>query len=379
MTLMKKIAILLLCLVFSSNILNAGLVYFANIKKKNVGFIVKSGEDYYAITSQAALMSLGRFAIKTFDGTTIKQTGPLELSYYSDAARMKIDPGVMKDKALEFGGKVDLGAEVEVYSISIADNIDSKSNAKVDGIGMYAFSIDKETDNDSVGTPVLSKEGKVLGVLSKGNMEFDIEKSWGTDEKLKVVERKNKLAARMDVDVRWVDAAKAGFDRAAEEVVNAAEFQSEFLPLFNFWCKNPYRELPEDIVYPRELKSWVKDHNYKTKAYDKIIPRCAENPSERKGLINNVMGGTLERALKLSKFPQNKVRQMQIPWKTPFLKSCARIYLRNWYEVTKMMKLRIINMAYKLPYNFDEGNKKGSDKMNKKKKDNKKKNNKKKK
>ncbi len=65
-----------------------GETHTAIVEKSQTGFVVKSGEEYYAYTSQAALMSLGRFALKSFDGTTIATNGPLELSYYSDIARI---------------------------------------------------------------------------------------------------------------------------------------------------------------------------------------------------------------------------------------------------------------------------------------------------
>jgi len=352
MSITKKIALILLCFTLLSSFLNADLIYFANIDKQYTGFVAKSGDNYYAYTSQTALISLfGKFAIKTSDGARVKTAGPLELSYYSDIARLKIEPGEFKDNAFEIGKSVSIGDEVSVYSISMNDNVDTQSTIKIDGVGMYAFAISKETDADSAGSPVLTKDGKVVGVLSKGAFNFVISKGWG-EEKIKVVETKNKLAARLDVTVRWVSAKKADFKHFSQEAGKATKLQQEFLPLLNFWCHNPYRELEEDIEYPRKLKTWVKDHNYKTKAYDKLVPKCRDKPYTKIGLINSLMQGTLERAIKLSKFPQNKVRQMSVKWKTAYLRSRASHYLKNWIRVNKMMRCRILNMQYLLPYSF---------------------------
>jgi hypothetical protein len=77
---LKKISLILLSLFLTSHLLNASIIYFANINKKQCGFIAKSGEDYYAYTSQIALLSLGRFAIKTTNGADIKKIGSLEIS-----------------------------------------------------------------------------------------------------------------------------------------------------------------------------------------------------------------------------------------------------------------------------------------------------------
>lgn len=355
----RIITILFICSLPLMN-LNAGLVYFANINKKQCGFIAKSGEDFYAYTSQSALLSLGRFAVKSFDGTSLQSSGSLELSYNSDIARIKIDPGKLKDQAFEIGGNVKMGGDVEVYSVSLSDNIDSKGKTKVKGVGMYSFAIDKETDFDSAGTPVLS-DNKVVGVLSKGYEEFEVASHWN-EGKVKIVEKKNKTGARLDVEVNWVPAEKVGFDRAGEELADAQKFQSEFLPILNFWCANPYRELPEDIKYPKDLQSWVNDFKYKTKAYDKLVPR-SKDLNDKKGLVDSLMEGTLERSMKLSKFPQNKVRQMKISWKTPYLRSRAGTYMTNWRKIDKLMECRLVNMEYMVPTSFtpdgpESGNKK---------------------
>ena len=332
--------------------LNAGLVYFGNIKKKQCGFLVKSGEDYYAYTSQTALMGLGRFAIKSVDGViTLKSMGALEISYYSDIARMKVDPGKLKDQAYEIEGAVIMGMDVQVFSVSIADNIDSKSSAQVDGIGMYAFAFNKETDIDSTGTPVVSSDGKVVGVLSKGYKEFEITSRWNSG-KVKIIDEKNKLAARLDVKVKWVSAGKADFNKASKAIADTLKFQEDFLPLLNWWCANPYRKLSGDVKFPKKLKAWVNDNNHKTKIYDKLVAKCAKNPIKHTGLIDSLTDSTLHRALKLSKFPQSNLRKMQIKWKTPYLRSRAQIYMTNWHKIDKMMERRLKSMEYLLPQSF---------------------------
>ena len=352
----RKNLLLLLCFISFSDCLHAGLVYFANIKRKQSGFIAKSGEEYYAYTSQVALMRIGRFALKSFEGSTIPTTGDLEISYNSDIARIKIEPGKFKDSAFELGGKVIMNSTVEVYKVSIADNIDSKSAAKIKGVGMYSFAIDKETGGDSAGCPVVDSEGKVIGVLSKGYEKFSIASHWD-EGKVSIKEIKNKIAARLDVEVQWVEADKAGYYRAATEISDAAKFQAEFIPILNWWCANPYRILSDDIKYPDDLKSWAKDLKYKTRIYDRLVAKCGKNPSEHKGLIDGVMTGTLHRSLKLSKFAQNKLSQMEVLTKssaktTPFLKSRANIYVKNWQQVDHVMEYRLIAMEYMAPHTF---------------------------
>ena len=347
----RKILLFSLCFIFTSSFLNAGLVYFANIKGKQPGFIAKSGEDYYAYTSQCALMKIGRFALKSFSGTAISTAGDLEVSYYSDIARIKIKPGNFKDQAFELDNKIIMNSDVEVYKVSIADNIDSKSPAKVKGIGRYAFAIDQENGPDSAGCPILSSDGKVIGVLGKGYEQFVIASHWN-EGKVSMEEVKNKIAARLDVNVRWVSAKKAGFSRASSEIVNSAKFQTEFVPILNWWCANPYRILSDDIKYPKDLNSWAKDLKHKTRIYDKLVEKCKQNPSDKKGLIDSLMTGTLDRSLKFTKFPQNKIRQMQIRWKTPFLQSRAKIYMKNWQDIDDIVERRLIAMEYMPPHVF---------------------------
>lgn len=352
MIFIKKITLLTICFIFNYNALNAGLVYFANIEKKQLGCMVKMGEDYYAVTSQTAMMSLGDFAIRTASGTNLKITGPLEISFYSDAARVKVDPGSFKDQAYEIGGPLEIGQKVKLVLSS--ENLEAKSNLTIDGIGMYSFSVDKESDANAAGSPILSEDGKIIGVMSKGYNEFVVAQSWFTDEKVKVVERKNKLAARLDVKIIWVDAQKAEFEKAAEQILDAEKFQPEFLPVLNFWCKNPYREIPDNVKYPKELRKWVRDHKYKTKAYDRIIPKCENKPWENVGLIESVMDGTLDRSNKLANTPKAIARQMHIKWKTPFLRYRGKILFNNWNRLNKLMEHRITNMEFMLPGDFKD-------------------------
>jgi len=332
--------------------LHANLVYFLNIHKKQCGFIAKSGDNYYAYTSQNALLNLGKFIIRSFDGAAIQTEGALELSYYSDIARIKIKPGEQKNQAFEIGGKVVMNSKVQVYSISIADNVDAQSEVKVNGIGTYSFAINKATDRDSAGTPVFSSDDKVLGVLSQADDKFIIAAHWN-DGKVRIERPKNKLVARLDVNIRWISTEKADFTRAALEISDAAKFQTEFLPILNWWCANPYRILSNKIKLPKGLKPWANNHNSKAKICAKLVKKCQQNPAEKKGLMYNLMDGAIERSNTLSKFPKNKMRQMQIPWKTPFLRSRAKIFMKNWQEIDKLMASRIIAMSYIFPHNYN--------------------------
>lgn len=338
----------LLFLVFYSNCLHAGLVYFSTLKKKQYGFVAKLNKNYYAFTSQAALLRIGpRVGIKTTDGKVIPTTGPLELSVHNDIARIKLSADKAKELALTIGGDVLMNEEIKLFS----GYSSTPSESEIIGVGIYSFAIDEETPRAVAGTPILSTEGQVLGVLSLGHNTFRISSNWGS-KKISLMAYPNKHGARMDIPIQWVSAKKANFKRACAQIVAADKLQAELLPMLNWWCKNPYRQLPDDVKYPLKLKPWVNDHNNKTKAYDTIIERCRQKPTERKGLIENVMDGTRHRSLKLSKFPKSKIRQMDLPWETEYLTYRANIYKHNWQQIDRLITMRMKDLEYKVPYSF---------------------------
>lgn len=338
----------------------SGIIYFGNGKNKQAGFIAKSGEDYYAYTSQSGLLSLGKFKIQH---SGIKEIGPLEVSYESDIARIKVDPGEMKDKAYQIAGKVIMGKPVEILSI----DLNAKTPANVVGMNRHSFALDKKTADYQIGTPVFIPKQGVVGVIGRGHQQFAIATHWDKN-KVKIQTVPNRQAGRLDVLVKWVKADAIGFEKAAERVAIARKFQKGFLPLLNWWCKNPYRQLDESVKYPKLLTAWVKDHNHKTRAYDYNIKRCREDPVNRFGLVDSLMDANIQRGIVLSKFPQSTLRQMQINWKTPFLNFLTDRYARSWGKIDKMMEQRLKQMAYIMPHEFGQKKEYGGKKKSRKKK-----------
>ncbi len=327
------------------------LVYFASVESRQCGFIAKDGESYYAYTSQYALMSLGAFAVQTLSGVTVQTDEPLELSFDSDIARVKIQGGAQSERALEIGSVSDIGDEIVVHSVLRSKNVDTKNPCKVSGMGVYYLGLGIDTKDDVAGAPVLDSEGKVVGVASKGYDDFDIASHWN-EGKVKLVRSPNKVASRLDAPIKWVSPEDAGFVRAASEIASSAVLMQEFLPLLNFWCANPYRKIPDDVTIPRELGAWARDHNNKTKAYHTLIPRIKSDPVGRRALLISLMKATNDRSVRLVKFPKSRMRQMQIQWQTPFLRFRGNKYLDNWKRVDELMEARIVDMAYRGPHTF---------------------------
>lgn len=322
-------------------------IFFATLKSKQAGFLVKEKNKYYAYTCQSALLFKPDFSIRSADGDTIKATGKLELSYTNDIARVEVDPGPLKDKFFVLSEKLGYGDSVKYCSLYF----DSKTSSIIKGIGPNDFDLGDTTLEYFTGTPVLGADGRVVGVLRQGHNVFRIAAQWNNG-KISLAREKNQLAARTDIDLKWVDAEKVHFENASQMIIKASQFQSAFLPLVNWWCENPYRQVPENIKYPKSLERWVTNHNNRTKAYDYTIRRCAEKPILRKGLIDSLMAANIQRSLVLSKFPKSLLRQMQIKRETPFLNSYFNIFKWEWSRIVRLMDYRLKNMAYMVPHEF---------------------------
>lgn len=324
------------------SIFSSGIVYLGSEQAKQAGFISKKGEDYYVYTSQLGLLTLGSFKILNSE---IKEIGPLELSSESDIARIKVDPGMLKDKAYPIAGKVLIARPVEVFS----NNFSSKIQMNVIGINRHSFALNKATQKNLVGSPVFAPDKGVVGIISSGYTKFVIASHW-VEGKVSLKEIANRQAARLDVPVDWVSADKINFEQAAKRVSLASNYQKDFLPLLNWWCFNPYRSIEESVKYPEELKAWVKDHNYKTKAYDIKLDRCQEDTKKKLGLINSLIDANIQRGSVLSRFPKRNISYVQMDWKTPYLNYLTKKYVREWEKIDLLMQRRLMQMVYILPH-----------------------------
>lgn len=328
--------IILLLLCFQSQLINADAITFANLDHKYYGALTKIGDDYYAYTSQTALLHLGNFVLKSSNGKDLKKCGELEISYYSDIARIKVEPKKEQLSDLyEISNSVVFNQEVKVIG-------ESDLNTTIEGIGRFNCYLKEEFDLESTGSPVLSTDGKIIAIISEGYSEFKISDK-DNKNKVSVVKNKNHLASRLNKKMRWIPVSKAGFSNAVKTISDVVAFQDEFLDILNWWYNNPYLPLPSDIKYPPELNGWVKAHNSKTKIYEKLISKKNSN------IIDGLITNTYRRGIKFSKIPQVKLCKLQTKWKTFFLRKRTKIYMRNWESIKDLLDARLVSMKYKLP------------------------------
>ena len=330
------ITFLILC--FQTQIISANAITFANLDGKYYGTLIKIADNYYAYTSQTALLNLGDFILKSSNGKDLKKCGELEISYYNDIARIKVEPQKEQLSDLyEISNSVVFNQEVKIIG-------ESDFNTTIEGIGRFNCYLKEEFDLESTGTPVLSTDGKIIAIISEGYSEFKISEK-GNKNKVSVIKNKNHIASRLDVKIKWIPVSKAGFTNAIKTISDVVAFQNDFLDILNWWYNNPYLPLPSDIKYPPELNGWVKAHNAKTRNYEKLISKSSKNSNIMDGLINN----THRRGIKFSKIPQVKLCKLQTKWKTSFLKKRTKIYMKNWKSIKDLLDARLISMKYKLP------------------------------
>jgi len=163
---------------------------------------------------------------------------------------------------------------------------------------------------------------------------------------------KKSLAGRISPDMEWVSGSESDFTIAGDAIYEARELQKEFLPLLNWWYKDPYRSVATNVSFPLDLKAWVDYNNERTPRIKTLLKTAKSNPIRHQNMIRHIRENCLHRVDRFLAFSSSQKAKMDIPWKTRFLKSQSLKSSQEWEKIIKFVKARKKSMKYRLPYNF---------------------------
>ena len=333
-----------------SGLLYAGeLVQLIDGSKTAAGFLVDHEGKTYLYTSQTAILGMNitgigkTSTVTTFSHKKLTLIGEFEISYYSDVARIQVNE-TFKD-AYQIGKITTQGQQVTIFP-NAGKNLDSsKQKTTINGIGIYAFTLNDNMKTESPGTPVLDPKGNVVGVLSTWVWEINRKKN------LFVYTKRNPhFGARLDAPIKWVPISKVNFKSAANAILDSKRIQKEIIPLLNWWMANPYRQIPESVSYPVEIKRFVKYNNERTPLIRRFVKKISRNLIGNKAKMEKVRAGCIHRGELFSNFIHSQKRSLNgIKSGTQFLNMILIKNTKNWSLISGNVDAKLKGMDYTFP------------------------------
>ena len=335
---------------FSDFLYADALVKLSDGKKTAAGFLVNQEGKTYLYTSQTAIFGMNitgvgsTSTVKTFTNKKVTLLGQFEISYYSDVARIQVS-GTFQD-AYKIGSVTTQGQQVTIFPNAGGKQVDStKQTVSIQGIGIYAFTMNDNMQNESPGSPVLDQEGNVVGVLS--SWAWEIKKN---NQKFIYTKNNPHFGSRIDIPIRWITTGKAKFKSAANAILTSKRIQKEIIPLLNWWMENPYRQVPKNISYPVEIKRFVKYNNERTPFIRKFIKKINQNILKNQSKMEKIKSGCIHRGNLFASFFHSQKRSLDgIKCETEFLKMILIKNAKNWETIAGQVDAKLKDMKYNLP------------------------------
>ncbi|MBN2704195.1 MAG: trypsin-like peptidase domain-containing protein [Pontiellaceae bacterium] len=150
---------------FSFSDISHALVFVENGDGRGSGFVAKMGDSVYFISNQHNFFGAESLKLKTMDGKTLK---PAEFEYHKnlDLIRMKLSEDSLKDLTILTLSEKTPSTEdrIFLYGNSAGSNVATELDSEIIGVGPTSIEIKKEIVPENSGSPILNREGKVVGV-----------------------------------------------------------------------------------------------------------------------------------------------------------------------------------------------------------------------
>ena len=345
----KALVVTILFLCTSHLFAEHGLVKISDSKTDICGFLVQEGDKKYLYTTQSALFGMRltgvgyKFTASSFSGSPVTVIGPLMVTTNGDVARVEITTEATD--FLKIGTINDFGEKVTIFPTALKSESDKPGTATISGIGIDAYMIKAKLTMPLLGTPLLNQKGEVVGAASNWGGEIN-KKGWSFSFKV----LKSNLYARLFSNMKWVPAGKVDFIQAGGVMKDTCQMLKEFMPLLNWWITNPYRQVPDTLSYPRQMKRFVIYNNERTPLLRRFVKEVKRSPIGREGKMEKIRDGCLHRAKLFAGFPTAQKRQLNLQWKTPFLIKIGKRYSREWDKVIEAIIAKKRSLEHKTPF-----------------------------
>lgn len=171
---------------FSFSDISHALVFVENGDGRGSGFIAKMGDSVYFISNQHNLFGAVSLELKTMDGKTLK---PKEFEYHKnlDLIRMKLSEDSLENLVvLTLSEKTPSTDDpIFVYGNSAGGDVATELDGEIIGVGPTSIEINAKIVPGNSGSPILNRQGEVLGVASYATLGAEFEKGSPYEKLLK--------------------------------------------------------------------------------------------------------------------------------------------------------------------------------------------------
>lgn len=263
-------------------------VAFHDIKNKVViinsnqssgtGFLLEIDNKVYLISNEHVLRSSETPIAQLINGEEL-QLG--EFSVASDGR------DIARFEVLNYNGEMfqldneipDINDEVVVYGNSLGGGVATELKGKIVGVGPRVLEIDNEIVPGNSGSPIISTNGKVLGIASYLSPE-GFSNEW-TLKDTKFENKVRRFALRF-TKLKWISVNRKQYEKQIKEK-ELYEYYLNMLYPFLMYTRTE-SEIPEQHFLISEYQ--VKNLRHKKFAYDQILIELSQNYKTMKGLYN---------------------------------------------------------------------------------------------
>ena len=319
--------------VFAGQFENArnSLVVIETSSGKKCGIILKMQDGIFILTSQDVFT--GSFiSAKSLSGKSLKPVSFESPEQQNGLLRMEIKD--MESAQMQLQEKINYGEPADIFKINTRFGIISELSLKLNNDNTLA---DPNTE-EVVGSPVMSKEGKLIGIV--GSKGFNVKKvSW-----LVPGENKNLLDKANEVQVItsglvWRKIDQTQFINQVIFIGEAEGFLLPFIQTADTWCKSPYTPIELKSSQPDKMKAWIESNDEFLRAIPVLKANIQDGSKTMGDTMKNVTATKLKQDMlafgkrlpDFCPFYQKTLTSPNTKWETTYMKKKS-LDLSNIYK-----------------------------------------------
>ena len=221
------------------------------------GFVAKDSDGkFYLYTNQHVISGCDSFKARMSDGTVLKMAG-MQISASRDIVRFPLAEDAAPGHSLEMTCDATADEPVAVFGNSGGGGVFTAIYGKVLGTGPDRIEVSAKFVPGNSGSPVINKEGKVLGIATYATMKA--KKADWTVQGTRFCDVR-RFAFKTDKNVKWVPTNWAAYKKINSLIEADKKSLQNVFDAAAEWVRKPYDKISRECKQ-MDLKIWLANHN----------------------------------------------------------------------------------------------------------------------